>query len=345
RADDRVGLVAVRRMAAAGELHELHALHGAGDAVHLRHRPVLVVHALDRHDRRLDRGDLGLDAPGAEGRCEPDVVPAPEGGIHVVVIAREALAQVGLEVRDARALDALDRELLHEDVRRRDDHPRHARGEARREKERDGSAVAMAIEGYLAGEPDRIEECGQHLVRLPVHEVRLPALLGLARRGLPVARPRIDEPAHAEGRGEARGEVAPHRARAQPFVQENHRGGALAHPLVLDADGLAVPGDVGESRAGRLAHALAVASLPARAASRSRRRKRWIFPVAVLGSSSMNSMMRGYLWGASAPFTNAFSSASSAGVAVVPGLRTTNALERVRPFSSAVPITAASRTA
>ena len=30
-------------------------------------------------------------------------------------------------------------------------------------------------------------------------------------------------------------------------------------------------------------------------ASRSRRRKRWILPVAVLGSSSMKAMARGYL--------------------------------------------------
>src|SRR5262249_1227522 len=76
--------------------------------------------------------------------------------------------------------------------------------------------------------------------------------------------------------------------------------------------------------------------------SRSRSLKRWILPVAVLGSSAMNSISGGYLYGASLSFTKAFSSAS---VAAAPGLSTTNALVLVRPSASGLPIIAASSTA
>src|SRR5690349_10646223 len=45
---------------------------------------------------------------------------------------------------------------------------------------------------------------------------------------------------------------------------------------------------------------------------RSRSLYRWIFPVAVFGSSSTNSIQRGYLYGAMRLFTNCFSSSPSA---------------------------------
>ena len=56
------------------------------------------------------------------------------------------------------------------------------------------------------------------------------------------------------------------------------------------------------------------------AASRSRSLKRWILPVAVLGNSAMNSMLRGYLYGASRSFTKCLSSSS---VTLCPALSTT----------------------
>src|SRR5262245_33402650 len=42
----------------------------------------------------------------------------------------------------------------------------------------------------------------------------------------------------------------------------------------------------------------------------SRSLYRWIFPVAVFGSSGTNSIQRGYLYGASLPFTNSFSASA-----------------------------------
>src|SRR5690606_28197751 len=89
----------------------------------------------------------------------------------------------------------------------------------------------------------------------------------------------------------------------------------------------------------------AVVQRASRSRSRSRSRKRWILPVAVLGSSAMNSTCRGYLCGASRCLTKDCSSEASASSPARPALRTTNALVRVRPFSSSTPITAASSTA
>src|SRR2546428_179173 len=57
----------------------------------------------------------------------------------------------------------------------------------------------------------------------------------------------------------------------------------------------------------------------------SRNLNRWIFPVAVFGSSAANTIQRGYLYGASGSFTNALSSASSAGLSALPRPSTPNA--------------------
>src|SRR5271165_3990474 len=75
--------------------------------------------------------------------------------------------------------------------------------------------------------------------------------------------------------------------------------------------------------------------------SRSRKRKRWILPVAVLGNSAMNSMARGYLYGARRSLTKCLRSAS---VALCPCFSTTKALVLIRPSASGAPTTAASRT-
>src|SRR3989441_6170733 len=73
--------------------------------------------------------------------------------------------------------------------------------------------------------------------------------------------------------------------------------------------------------------------------------KRWILPVAVLGSSPTNSIHRGYLYGAILSLTNAFSSSPSAAEAAAASLRTTNAWGLMRRSLSSLPTTAASSTA
>src|SRR5436305_1751689 len=85
----------------------------------------------------------------------------------------------------------------------------HRRGE----EERDRAAVAVAVEPGRLVHTERFEQRRQHLVRLAMHEVRLPALLGVARRRSAVARARIDETAHAERGAELRREITPHRTR------------------------------------------------------------------------------------------------------------------------------------
>src|SRR5438552_1064070 len=73
--------------------------------------------------------------------------------------------------------------------------------------------------------------------------------------------------------------------------------------------------------------------------------KRWIFPVAVFGSSATNSIHRGYLYGAILSFTKLFSSASSADEPDCPSLSTTKALGFTSLSVSSHPTTAASSTA
>src|SRR5215467_938706 len=53
---------------------------------------------------------------------------------------------------------------------------------------------------------------------------------------------------------------------------------------------------------------------------RARSLKRWILPVAVFGSSSTNSIQRGYLYGAILSFTKAFSSSPRPAPAVAGSL-------------------------
>src|SRR5450631_3274727 len=94
RAHHALGLVAVRRVPAVLELDESRLRYAPRDSMDLLHRAVFVVDALQREHRAADGLDVALDRPVAEGRIEPDVVPAPEGGIGIVVVARELRTQV-----------------------------------------------------------------------------------------------------------------------------------------------------------------------------------------------------------------------------------------------------------
>src|SRR5262245_39550064 len=72
--------------------------------------------------------------------------------------------------------------------------------------------------------------------------------------------------------------------------------------------------------------------------------KRWILPVAVLGSSATNSIQRGYLKGARRSFTCCLSASASASLGSTPGRVTTKAFGLIKVCSSSAPITAASST-
>jgi len=86
------------------------------DGVDLLARPVLVVLALDDEDRHGNPRQKLLQVPLSELRIEPGPVPAPERGVDVLVVLREARAQVAALVRLSRLRDAPQPHLLGENV-------------------------------------------------------------------------------------------------------------------------------------------------------------------------------------------------------------------------------------
>src|ERR1700732_1952234 len=66
--------------------------------------------------------------------------------------------------------------------------------------------------------------------------------------------------------------------------------------------------------------------------------KRWIFPLAVFGSSSINSIQRGYLNGARRCLVNSINSLAKSGQAHAGSRSTQNALGFVSSFSSGGPV-------
>src|SRR6185369_14682253 len=205
------------------------------------------------------------------------------------------------------------------------------------------------------------EQRRKDVARLPMHEVDRPFLVGRARRRAPIPEARIHESARAGGRAELPREVSPHTQRTQAFVQEydERRAAVGRDPFVFELlratqDGkrcharrprIRIRGDLrrvhpatGPSEGERPS----VGTIPA---ARSRSRNRWIFPVAVFGSSSRKWMSRGYLYGANSPLTSALRASASASSPVRPVFSTTYASVLVRPSASALPTTAASSTA
>src|SRR5581483_4134015 len=133
--------------------------------------------------------------------------------------------------------------------------------------------------------------------------------------GFAVAVARVDERRTAGRRSRLRRKALPHCQRAQPFVQEYQRRGMGAgarrpDPLVFEA--VSAGGEEGNAHRRRLYLLFIARSL-----------KRWILPVAVFGSSGMNSIQRGYLNGARRSFTCCLSASARAGVPATPGLVTT----------------------
>src|SRR5690606_32692164 len=83
-------------------------------AAYLLQRTVFVVFALDGQDGASDVTQVGFDVPGAEFGVQPDVVPAPEGRVRVVVMASELARQIGVQVGLPRSLDVGDGDVFDE---------------------------------------------------------------------------------------------------------------------------------------------------------------------------------------------------------------------------------------
>ena len=259
----------------------------SGDAADLVERAVLVVHALDREHGAADGRQLFFDIPLAEGRMQPDAAPAPEGRVGVVVVAAQPGRKVGFKIRPASDLDVCHGDVFHKDMRRHQDEPGQRIRKSGGVQQRDGAAVAVPEQPGFVVDIHRGEKRRQDLISLPVHEIHIPQFIVGTRRGATVAGSREHQPAKPAGLAELRRKVFPHRDRTQALVQKDHQrrvGPICVKALVLDLHIAIPPSD--SSKTGVPHH-------PCR--SRSRSRKRWILPVAVLGSSSTNSTKRGYL--------------------------------------------------
>src|SRR5206468_12250294 len=92
-ADQRRGLVAMGRMPAFSEFEQLRLRQTARNAVNVFQRAVFVVQPLHGKNRAGDGSQLGLYGPAGKAGVQPDVVPAFEGGINIVVVARQFLLE------------------------------------------------------------------------------------------------------------------------------------------------------------------------------------------------------------------------------------------------------------
>src|ERR1700687_805788 len=116
-------MVTMRRVAALGQ--EQYFDRG-GDLslhrLHLFHRSVLVVLSLDDEDGNLDLRQVALEIPRAKPRVEPGSIPSPESSLDILaVVLGELLGKVGGEKVLPRLLDALEPDLLRENVGRFED--------------------------------------------------------------------------------------------------------------------------------------------------------------------------------------------------------------------------------
>jgi hypothetical protein len=220
-------------------------------------------------------------------------------------MAREFRPQVGGLVGLDDFPDRRDVAVFHEEVRRDQNEPAHAMIlHAAGVPRRNGRAVAVA-EQDAALEADRVEQLRQHVGRLALHVVELARQLDGRRAS--VAGARIDEHAGAGFLREPRGEIAPCGHRAEPLVQHHDgRRRVRARPdhAVLE----------------RCAADRELALVRERAHS-SLSLKRWIFPVAVFGSASTNSIQRGYFHGLTCALTCSCNSPRRASSRFAPSFR------------------------
>src|SRR6185312_3499338 len=154
----------------------------------------------------------------------------------------------------------------------------------------DGRAIAVTDQ-YTAPEIDCIEQRRHDGPRFIVHVGQWSGKID--RRRSAVARARINEDAAAGRPLQPVREVAPQVDAAETLVQQHQRRRDIRprpdHPVfkTLGADG--EEAGICKRHDKRYCSALSL--------------KRWILPVAVFGKSFLNSIQRGYLYGASLAFT------------------------------------------
>src|SRR5262245_4742372 len=229
-------------MAARGQLdHLAPAADLPLDRLHLGHRAVFVVLALDREHRTADRGQEGFDVPATEIGMQPDVVPTVEAPARIGVVARELLRELGRLEGGLGFGDALHRNVLDEDVRGEHYQPRQAVARAGVD-ERDRRAIGVSDQHRL---PDREpgEEFGQRLERLAMHVVDGEGRFEQVGLAVPVAR--VHDRRTARRLRHKRGELFPQRNRAKALVQEDERRPARIAREALDLQAMAARFDEG----------------------------------------------------------------------------------------------------
>src|ERR1700730_14075564 len=119
-----------------------------GDAADLFQRAVLVVSALNGEDGTGNPRQVLLNIPGAKLRMEPNVIPAPENSVYIVVIAPQSLPQARGLVGNLRRRDAGNRHVFDEDMRRKRDDAGYPPAAAASVDQRDRSSIAVAEEDW-----------------------------------------------------------------------------------------------------------------------------------------------------------------------------------------------------
>ena len=98
----------------------------ARDCLWLGHRPVLILETLNDENRTSDARQIFFDVPTAKIGMKPDVVPSPERPGGIAVMAGEFFGEIrGFELHLGLG-DALDAEVLGEDVRSKQYQGAHA---------------------------------------------------------------------------------------------------------------------------------------------------------------------------------------------------------------------------
>lgn len=160
--------------AAGNEMGLPKAAHPGKNRLNLGGAAVLVILALDHEDGGLDGREPSGDVPVSPGGRAPDLLPAPEEGVHpVAVVARESLPEWATGEVRFRPLEPLEGDLLQEDMGGlAEDGPGHLR-EFRGEEEGDGAAIAVPDQ-HRGINVERGEELGQHGEGLMLQVVRGP---------------------------------------------------------------------------------------------------------------------------------------------------------------------------
>ena len=80
-------------MAAFGQCQQSGVRHSFGDVLDLGQRAIRVIHALNGQQRGPDAAQFASDVKPGKSWAQPDLVPLPEGAVHIGMKRGQALAQ------------------------------------------------------------------------------------------------------------------------------------------------------------------------------------------------------------------------------------------------------------